>query len=77
MLDQNGRTKLGSWSIEQTPQGEFLVIYCAKLDATAAPDALRSTMEYVAKLTTIMKKELVPQDAKTASNTDPLDDWLK
>jgi hypothetical protein len=34
-------------------------------------------MEYVAKLTTIMKKELVPQDAKTASNTDPLDDWLK
>jgi serine protease Do len=77
LLDQNGRTKLGSWSIEQTPQGEFLVIYCAKLDATAAPDALRSTMEYVAKLTTIMKKELDPQEAKTANSTDSLDDWLK
>jgi hypothetical protein len=76
LLDQNGRTKLGSWSIEQTQTGEFLVIYCAKLDATAAPDALRSTMEYVAKLTTIMKKELAPSDTKVAA-ADNLDDWLK
>jgi hypothetical protein len=77
LLDQNGRTKLGSWSIEQTQSGEFLVIYCAKLDATAAPVALRSTMEYVAKLTTIMKKELAPSDTKVAAASDNLDDWLK
>jgi hypothetical protein len=77
LLDQSGRTKLGSWAIEQTQTGEFLVIYCAKLDATAAPDALRSTMEYVAKLTTIMKKELAPSDTKVAASTDNLDDWLK
>ena len=77
LLDQSGRTKLGSWSIEQTQNGEFLVIYCAKLDATAAPDALRSTMEYVAKLTTIMKKELAPKDTKVAAASDNLDDWLK
>lgn len=77
LLDQNGRTKLGSWSVEQTQAGEFLVIYCAKLDATAAPDAVRSTMEYVAKLTTVMKKELSPQDAKATVATDNLDDWLK
>jgi hypothetical protein len=77
LLDQNGRTKLGSWSIEQTQAGDFLVIYCAKLDATAAPDAVRSTMEYVAKLTTVMKKELAPADAKAAAATDSLDEWLK
>jgi len=77
LLDQSGRTKLGSWAIEQSQSGEFLVIYCAKIDATAAPDALRSTMEYVAKLTTIMKKELAPADGKAAAASDNLDDWLK
>lgn len=50
-------------------------MYCAKLDATASPDALRSTMEYVAKLTGIMKKELQPkQEVQTASQV--LADWL-
>jgi serine protease Do len=76
LLDQNGRTKLGSWSIEQSQNGEFLVIYCAKLDATAAPDATRSTMEYVAKLTTVMKKDLAT-DGKVTTTSDSLDDWLK
>lgn len=76
LLDQSGRTKLGSWSIEQTQTGEFLVIYLAKIDATASPDAVRSTMEYVAKLTTIMKKEL-NTDGKTVTTSDNLDDWLK
>jgi hypothetical protein len=75
LLDQNGRTKIGAWSVEQTQQGEFVVVYSAKLDATAAPDALKSTMEYVAKLTKIMKKELNP-DSKTAA-ADTLDEWLK
>jgi hypothetical protein len=77
LLEQNGRTKIGAWSIEQTQQGEFLVLYCVKMDATASADAVRSTMEYVAKLTTVMKKELVPNTAKAASSTDSLDDWLK
>lgn len=78
LLDQNTRTKIGAWSIEQTSQGEYLVVYCAKLDATASSDALRSTMEYVGKLSAIMRKELSPTEAaKTASSTQTLDDWLK
>ena len=77
LLDQSGQTKLGNWSIEQTKTGEFLVIYLAKIDATASPDALRSTMEYVAKLTAIMKKELAAKDGKTTVTSDSLDDWLK
>ncbi len=75
LLQQSARTKLGAWSVEQTEQGEFLIVYCVKLDATATPDAVKSTMEYVAKLTGIMKKELQPKkEAATAAQV--LDDWL-
>ena len=77
LMDQNSRTKIGSWSIEQNAQHEFLIVYCAKLDATAAPDAVRSTMEYVAKLTTLMKKELAPKDEKATNPNDKIDEWLK
>lgn len=77
LLDQNGKTKLGAWSVEANSQGEYHVIFSVKLDATAAPDALRSTLDYVGKLTSIMKKELAPQDAKATAASDTLDDWLK
>ncbi len=75
LLQQSSRTKLGAWTVEKTEQGDYLVIYCAKLDATATPAAVKSTMEYVAKLTAIMKTELEPkQEAQDATQT--LDDWL-
>jgi hypothetical protein len=34
-------------------------------------------MEYVAKLTTVMRKELTPADPKAEKTSDTLDDWLK
>ncbi len=75
LLQQSARTKLGSWNVEQTPNGEYLIIYSAKLDATATPATLKSAMEYVAKLTVAMKKELLPkEEAKSASAT--LTEWL-
>ena len=75
LLEQNSRTKLGAWMVERTEQGEFMLLYCVKIDATASPDAVKSTMEYVAKLTRTAKKELLPKDdVKTASQT--LDAWL-
>jgi len=77
LLDQSRQSKLGAWSIEPTHTGEYLVIYMCKIDATASPDALRSTMEYVGKVTTIMKKELNVDGGKTTAPTDSLDDWLK
>ncbi|HZZ73923.1 MAG TPA: serine protease [Pirellulales bacterium] len=77
LMDQNARTKLGAWSIEQNAQGEFLVVYCAKIDASAAPDALRSTTEYVAKLTALMKKDLAPKDEKVKNPNEKIDEWLK
>lgn len=75
LLKQNAQTKLGSWNIEQTNDGKYMVMYCVKLDATAAPDALKSTMEYIAKLTLTMKKEL--SSTTQAQNAgDTLTDWL-
>lgn len=75
LLQQNARTKMGAWTVEKTDQSEYLIIYCVKLDATASPDAVKSTMEYVAQLTSVSKKTLQPkQDGQTASQT--LDAWL-
>ncbi len=75
LMQQNARTKLGSWTIEQTPEGQYLLVYVVKIDATATPDALKSSMEYVAKLTSAMKKELEPQK-EAASASDTLNEWL-
>lgn len=77
LLEQNGRTKLGSWNIEKTEQGDTLVIFCAKMDATASPDAVRSTIEYVAKLASMMKKELNTTETTAQKASDSLEDWLK
>lgn len=75
LLEQSARTKIGAWSIERNPAGEWLIVYCVKMDATAAPDAVKSTMNYVGKLSVAMKKELAPE-AKTTSSTETLNAWL-
>lgn len=75
LLQQNSRTKLGAWTIEQTADGEYMIIYCIKIDATATPDTVKSAMEYVSKLTVVMKKELQPK-AKAQSASDTLNEWL-
>ena len=75
LLQQSAQTKLGAWSIERTRQGDFLVIYVCKIDATATPRTLKSTMEYVAKLTNLTRKDLTPAE----TNTEPatvLNAWL-
>ncbi len=75
LLVQSSRTKIGAWTVEQTKEGDYLILYVVKMDATATPAAVKSTMDYVAKLAGLMKKELAPQQkAQDASET--LDDWL-
>ena len=75
LLEQSSVTKLGAWSIERNTQGEYMYIYSVKLDATSSPDAVKSTMEYVAKLTSVSKKDFVTKEtAKNAQET--LDSWL-
>lgn len=76
LLQQNARTKLGAWTVEQTADGEYLIIYVVKMDATCTPDTLKSAMQYVSKLTVSMKKELSPKD-KAEKASDTLEEWLK
>ncbi len=75
LLQQSARTKLGGWTVEKTGDNRFVIVYVAKIDATATPAAVKSTMEYVAKLTRSMNKELNPV-VKTQDASDTLRDWL-
>jgi serine protease Do len=75
LLQQSARTKIGAWTVEKSENGDYLVIYCCKVDATATPGALKSTMEYVAKLTSVTKKDLIPA-VSSKNGADTLDSWL-
>ncbi len=75
LLQQSARTKLGGWTVEQTSNGKYLIVYVAKLDATSTHDAVKSTMQYVAKLTRSMQRELTPK-ATTEDAAATLQSWL-
>ncbi len=75
LLQQSAQTKMGAWTIERTKNGDYLVIYVCKVDATATPRTLKSTMEYVAKLTNLAKKDLTPTET-TVDPASVLNDWL-
>ncbi len=75
LLQQSARTKMGAWSLERDNAGDYLVIFVCKVDATATPKALKSTMEYVAKLTNLAKKDLTPATA-TEDPANVLASWL-
>ncbi|TWU59921.1 Periplasmic serine endoprotease DegP precursor [Rubripirellula tenax] len=75
LLRQSSATKIGAWAIEKNNAGEHLVIYVAKLDATAPDEAVKGTIEYVARIAAAMAKELKPKaDEKSAAET--LASWL-
>ena len=75
VLRQSGATKIGSWAIEKSHNDEFMLIYVAKLDATASHQALASTIEYVARLAGAMDKQLSGKTkAKSAEQT--IAKWL-
>lgn len=75
LLQQSARTKLGAWTIEKSDKGDYLVIYLCKVDATASARSLKSTMEYVAKLTNLASKDLSPEEVKEDA-TAVLNKWL-
>lgn len=75
LLRQSSATKIGAWAIEKNSAGEHMVLYVAKLDATAPDEALKGTIEYVARIAGAMHKELNPkQESKSAAET--LAAWL-
>ena len=75
LMQQSSRTKLGAWTLEKNEAGQYLMIYCSKVDATATPDALQSTMEYVARLARMAKPDLTPAVTEE-SPSETLSSWL-
>lgn len=75
LLRESSGTKMGAWSIEKSDAGDYLLIYVCKVDATCTPKTLKSTMEYVGKLTSEAKKSLTPKSDKE-DPADLLNDWL-
>ncbi len=60
LLDQNSKTKLGAWTVERNTNGQYLVIYVAKIDVAASPESLKDAMNYISRVVQHMQKELKP-----------------
>lgn len=75
LMRQNAATKIGAWSVEKNASDEFMVLYVAKLDATAPDEALEGTIDYVARIAGAMAKELRPKQAEKSSD-ETLAAWL-
>lgn len=76
LLLQSSKTKIGAWTIAQNQNDQYMIVYCVKLDATASADALKSTLVYVAKLSTAAKKDFQELE-RSPSSTDRLSNWLE
>ncbi len=75
LLRQSSVTKIGAWAVEKNAAGEHMVIYVAKLDATAPDEALKGTVEYVARIAGAMSDELNPKKTEKSA-ADTLTSWL-
>lgn len=69
LLEQSARTKLGAWVIEKNDQGQYLVIFCAKVDAGTSPESLRNSVEFVCQVAAGMKKQFAVNLSNSQSKT--------
>ncbi|WP_404310428.1 S1 family peptidase [Neorhodopirellula lusitana] len=75
LMRQSSATKIGGWAVEKNGNEEYMILYVAKLDATASSQAVSGTIEYVARIAGAMNAKLnVKSEQKTASQT--LASWL-
>lgn len=61
LMNQNSKTKLGAWSIEQNANGQFLIIFVAKVEISAPPESIKDAMEYVSRVVRHLQTELNQQ----------------
>ena len=75
LMRQSSATKIGGWAVEKNSTDEYMILYVAKLDATASSQAVAGTVEYVARIAGAMNAKLTTKsEKKTASQT--LASWL-
>ena len=75
LMRQSSATKIGGWAIEKNASDEYMVMFVAKLDATAPDEAVDGTIEYVARIANAMNGQLSPKTAKKTSS-ETLAAWL-
>ncbi len=75
VLRQNGSTKIGSWAVEKAEGQKYMLIFVAKLDASASHHTLAATVDYVARLTDGLEKDLAKKTAQ-AKSKQTLANWL-
>jgi hypothetical protein len=75
LLRQSSVTKIGAWAIEKNSNGEYMVLYVSKLDATAPDEAVKGTIEYVARIANAMSNDLAPKKTEKSA-TETLASWL-
>lgn len=75
LMRQSSATKIGGWAIEKNESDEFLIMFVAKLDATAPDEAVEGTIEYVARIAGAMAEKLKEKEAKKTSS-ETLAAWL-
>ncbi|MCC9644189.1 serine protease [Rhodopirellula sp. JC740] len=79
LMRQNSATKIGGWVVEKNGNGEFLILYVAKLDATAPDEAVAASIDYVARIAGAMSKQLKSQATQVTpaeTPTQTLASWL-
>ncbi len=73
LMEQSARAKIGAWVIEKNAQGEYLVMFCAKVDAGASPQALRNSVEFVSKVAASMKQQIAASVSLSRTRTSSSD----
>jgi serine protease Do len=66
---------LGAWVIEKDEAGQYLVIFCAKVDAGSSPESLRNSVEFVSKVAASMKQQIAANVTVSQAKTSK-SDWL-
>ncbi|WP_339910338.1 serine protease [Symmachiella dynata] len=75
LMEQSARTKLGAWVIEKNEAGQYLVIFCAKVDAGSSPESLRNSVEFVSKVAASMKQQITA-NVTISQTKSSSSDWL-
>jgi hypothetical protein len=51
LMSESGKNKIGSWALEETDAGTYLLFYTIKFPADASDDAYRMMLEFASSIT--------------------------
>jgi hypothetical protein len=51
LMTESGKNKIGSWALEETDAGKYLLFYTIKFPADSSDDAYRMMLEFASSMT--------------------------